>query len=74
MKDHVVFIRRKTLLERVPLSERHILNLEKQGLFPKRRLLSARSVAWVESEIDEWLASRQSGVGPTPQPVQTEAT
>ena len=62
----LVLIRRKTLLERVPFTDRHIYNLEKQGQFPKRRVLGARSVAWVESEVEAWIASRQTGVGGTP--------
>lgn len=40
-----VLIRRKTLLERVPFTDRHILNLEKKGEFPKRRVLGPRCVA-----------------------------
>lgn len=59
-------IRRKTLLERVPFSDRHILNLEKAGAFPKRRVLGPRSVAWDEAEVNAWIASRKQGPAPTP--------
>lgn len=63
-------IRRKELLIRVPFTDRHILNLEKKGKFPKRRVLGARSVAWVESEVNAWIDALQTGVGPMPCPVQ----
>lgn len=66
MTQPTVLIRRKTLLERVPYTDRHILNLEKKGLFPKRRVLGPRCVAWVESEVAEWMASRSTGVGMVP--------
>ncbi|GAB3358858.1 MULTISPECIES: helix-turn-helix transcriptional regulator [Giesbergeria] len=59
--EPIRYIRRKTLLERVPYTDRHILNLEKKGQFPKRRVLSARCVAWVEAEVEAWLKSRQIG-------------
>lgn len=31
---------------------------ERDGLFPKRIKIGKRAVAWVESEIEEWLNSR----------------
>ena len=62
----ITLIRRKTLLGRIPFTDRHILNLEKQGKFPKRRVLGPRSVAWVEAEVNEWIASRAQGPAPVP--------
>ena len=32
--------------------------LERKGLAPKRRQISPNAVAWVESEILEWIRSR----------------
>ncbi len=32
--------------------------LERAGVFPKRRQISANAVAWLESEIQEWLRAR----------------
>ena len=32
--------------------------LEKAGLFPKRRRISAGTVGWLKSEVDTWIASR----------------
>ena len=46
------------LLERVPYSPQHLLRLENQGRFPKRIHLGPNRVAWVESEIAEWIRSR----------------
>jgi prophage regulatory protein len=31
---------------------------EKEGKFPRRRRLGGRSVAWLNSEIMEWIATR----------------
>jgi predicted DNA-binding transcriptional regulator AlpA len=32
--------------------------LERAGGFPSRRQITANKVAWLESEIDAWIASR----------------
>jgi len=60
-------LRKPELLQKVPLTYKSIWELEKDGKFPSRRLLGPRTVAWVESEVDEWLASR-----PLAQPSQSE--
>lgn len=36
----------------------HLWRLEKAGRFPRRMKLGPNSVGWLESEIDEWIASR----------------
>jgi prophage regulatory protein len=43
----------------VPLGRTTIWRMERDGKFPRRRQLSARSVGWLASEIKEWLATRQ---------------
>jgi prophage regulatory protein len=48
------------------LSRSTIWRLERKGLFPKRRLVTGKIVAWDESEIDEWIASRHREFGPAP--------
>lgn len=53
-------IKKKQLLAKVPLSDRHILDLEKKDQFPKRIVLSARCVAWIEEEVDAWIENRRS--------------
>jgi prophage regulatory protein len=51
------------VLSRANLSERgisysavHLLRLEADGKFPRRLYLSPARVAWIESEIDDYLA------------------
>jgi prophage regulatory protein len=36
----------------------HLDRLEREGRFPKRIHLSRRSVAWVEDEVDAFLADK----------------
>ena len=52
------FIRADELIAKVRLSRPTIWRLEKVGKFPKRRLLGRKSVAWVEEEVEDWMASR----------------
>jgi len=46
------------------LSRTAIWRLERDGLFPRRRLLTGKIVAWDEAEIDEWIKSRSREFGP----------
>jgi prophage regulatory protein len=55
-----VLIKRKQLLQKVPLCERTILNMEKRGDFPKRFTITPRLVAWDLEEVDVWIAAQQS--------------
>jgi len=50
---------RKTLLQKIPLSDVTIWRLEKSGQFPKRRQLSPGRVGWLAAEIDAWVESRK---------------
>ena len=52
------FIRADELIAKVRLSRPTIWRFGKSGRFPKRRLLGRKSVAWVEEEVEEWMASR----------------
>lgn len=63
-----VLIKRKQLLQKVPLGERTILELERRGLFPKRFSITARSVAWDLSEVDAWIAQQQAAAVAQPAP------
>ena len=36
----------------------HLIRLEKEGRFPKRIRLSPYKVAWIESEILDWLNAK----------------
>ena len=40
--------------------------LERRGLFPKRRSISANRVAWLQSEIRLWLLSKADGTDQEP--------
>jgi len=46
---------------RVPYSRAHLYRLEGQGGFPKRKRIGANRIAWVRSEIEQWLAERMEG-------------
>jgi prophage regulatory protein len=42
----------------IPYSPQHIARLEAAGSFPKRIRLGQNRVAWLLSEIEEWLDER----------------
>lgn len=51
-------IRRKEVQEKTGLSASSIYALMKIGEFPLCLNLSERRVAWIESEVNEWIAER----------------
>jgi prophage regulatory protein len=52
------FLRMSAVQSRVPYSRSTIYLLISRGEFPHPHNLGARAVAWLESDIDEWIASR----------------
>ncbi|WP_338688979.1 AlpA family phage regulatory protein [Bradyrhizobium sp. 26S5] len=42
----------------IALSKSQLLRLERVGKFPTRVTISHTRVAWIESEIDQWIAAR----------------
>ena len=54
----ITVLRRKQVEARTGLSRSTIYDGMKEGIFPKSIQLGARSVGWIESEIDDWLAAR----------------
>ncbi len=44
--------------DRVGKSKASIYRDEAVGRFPKRIVLGANSVGWLESEVDEWIEAR----------------
>jgi len=42
----------------VPYSHAHIARLEAAGRFPKRIRLGPNRVAWIRSEIEDWIKQR----------------
>lgn len=58
-------LRANDLTKRLGISATTIWRLRQEGGFPPPRRLSAQSVGWLESEVDEWLESRPVA-GPAP--------
>jgi predicted DNA-binding transcriptional regulator AlpA len=44
----------------IPYTRRHIRNLTITGEFPEPVTLGESRICWVESEIDEWMAKKES--------------
>jgi prophage regulatory protein len=42
----------------ITFSKMHVWRLEKAGKFPMHVQVSTQRIAWVESEIDQWIADR----------------
>jgi prophage regulatory protein len=47
---------------RVPYTRQHLSRLEKQNKFPRRVRLGGK-VAWLESEVNEWIDARAAERG-----------
>jgi prophage regulatory protein len=52
------FLRMHEIIARVPFSRTHIYRLIARGEFPQNVKVGARRVAWIETEVDAWLAVR----------------
>jgi len=48
----------KTVCERTSLSRSTILNLRAVGQFPEPVEIAYQRIAWVESEVESWIAAR----------------
>lgn len=51
-------ITKRELRQMVPYTPQHILRLEKEGKFPRRVQVGPNRVAWVEAEVEAWVAAR----------------
>lgn len=51
-------IRRKTVEKRTGLARSTIYQKMQEGLFPRPIRLNGRAVAWLETEINDWIAAR----------------
>jgi prophage regulatory protein len=51
-------LRVKEVCETTGLSRSTIYQLEADGSFPKRVAIGERAVAWVQSEVQDWLVAR----------------
>lgn len=56
--ENLRLIRRKEVQAKTGLGASSIYALMSEGRFPKPVTLSIRRVAWVESEVDAWIAER----------------
>jgi prophage regulatory protein len=48
---------------RVPYTRQHLMRLEKAGAFPRRVQVGGNRVAWIESEVNDWIDGRASQRG-----------
>jgi prophage regulatory protein len=54
-------LREPEVISRTGLSSATIWRYERAGNFPTRLRLGKNSVGWLQSEIDEWIATRSRG-------------
>jgi prophage regulatory protein len=54
----LITFRELRLQKGYPYSRRHTERLVKAGLFPAPVHLGGRRVAWIEDEVDDWIAER----------------
>lgn len=66
-----IYVDLPTLLAMVPLSESTLQLEQREGRFPKPRLLSGRRVGYLVREIEEW--AEQRPVSDLPPPPNTGA-
>jgi prophage regulatory protein len=53
-------IRKPELRKLVPYSDFHVWRLEQEGKFSKRIKLGPNSVAWAESEVNDWIKAKMA--------------
>jgi len=53
-------IKLKEVIEKTSLGRSTIYELMTKGTFPKQVSLGAKSVAWLESEVDNWIEEKVS--------------
>ena len=58
--ENVRLIRRKEVQAKTGLGASSIYAMMQQGTFPKAVNISERRVAWIESDVDSWIAERIS--------------
>jgi prophage regulatory protein len=55
---HMRYLRWPEVHRRLGLSKATIWRLERANLFPHRVRLAKNAVAWIESEVEEWIRER----------------
>ncbi|WP_377110115.1 AlpA family transcriptional regulator [Pseudoalteromonas sp. R86517] len=56
-------IKLKEVIEKTSLGRSTIYEFMTKGTFPKQISLGAKSVAWLESEVDDWIEDKVRGRG-----------
>lgn len=46
------------VLDKVPISRQQIYMWIAKGRFPKQKKIGKRRVAWLETDVDEWIEER----------------
>ena len=54
-------IKLKEVIQKTSLGNSSIYKFISEGTFPKQVSLGAKSVAWVESEVDDWIEEKVRG-------------
>ena len=57
-EKHLKLLRLADVRERVPYSRSTIYALIQKNEFPKPISIGERAVAWLEVDVDEWIAAR----------------
>ncbi|WP_342607750.1 AlpA family transcriptional regulator [Vibrio tritonius] len=52
------FMRLKEVMEMTAMSRSNVYKMMSEGRFPQSVPLGARAVAWVESEVQDWILER----------------
>jgi prophage regulatory protein len=65
LEDRVVRVR--DLTELLGISRSTLWRWERGGLLPPKRRLGPNVVGWYEEEVQDWLRSRPSGLGVSPE-------
>lgn len=51
-------LRLPQVIDRTGLGKTKLYELQKDGLFPMRIKITAHAVAWIEQEVETWIAGR----------------
>lgn len=65
-KDLPEFVSVRELCDKFGCSRTTLYNRENAGTFPQRRKIGAHSVAWLKSEIEEYIANLPKGIDAAP--------
>jgi prophage regulatory protein len=58
LRNSTRLIKLKEVIQKTSLGHSSIYKFISEGTFPKQVSLGAKSVAWLESEVDDWIMER----------------